>query len=104
MNAVRPGGKVLLFAQTQYGEATFDPGMVCMDEKFLLGSYSSSVDIEPEVEELVFGGYRNGFDLTGLISHRYSLESAVEAIQVASNPSATSMKILIEHEALSAGA
>lgn len=104
MKAVRPGGKVLLFAQTQYGEATFDPGVVCMEEKFLLGSYSSSVDIEPEVEELVFGGYRNGFDLTRLISHRFTLESAVEAIDVASNPSATSMKILIEHETLSAGA
>ncbi len=42
MDAVRPGGKVMLFAQTQHGEATFDPGAVCMDEKTLLGSYSAS--------------------------------------------------------------
>ena len=35
MQAVRYGGKVLLFAQTQYGEAAFDPGQVCMDEKTL---------------------------------------------------------------------
>src|SRR5580693_2484977 len=26
MDAARPGGKVMLFAQTQHGEATFDPG------------------------------------------------------------------------------
>ncbi len=39
---VRPGGQVLLFAQTQHGEAIFDPAAVCMDEKTLLGSYSSS--------------------------------------------------------------
>ena len=44
MDAVRPGGKVMLFAQTQHGEATIDPGAVCMDEKTLLGSYSSSFD------------------------------------------------------------
>ena len=98
MDAVRPGGKVLLFAQTQHGESTFDPAAVCMDEKFLLGSYSSSIDIEDEVEQIVFGGYRNGFDLTRLISHRFSVEQAVEGVHLASNPSASSMKIMIEHE------
>jgi len=96
MAAVRPGGKVMLFAQTQYGEATFDPGQVCMDEKTLLGSYSSSFRILDEVTELVFGGYRNGFDLTKLISHRFPLQQAAEAIEVASHPQADSMKIMIE--------
>jgi len=96
MDAVRPGGKVLLFAQTQHGEAIFDPAAVCMDEKSLLGSYSSSVDIQDEGADLVFNGYRNGFDLTRLISHRFPMEQAVEAIALASNPTATSMKIMIE--------
>lgn len=96
MDAVRPGGKVMLFAQTQHGEASFDPGAVCMDEKTLLGSYSSSFPILDEVTELVFGGYRNGFDLTQLISHRFPLGQAVEAIEIASHPKADSMKIMIE--------
>jgi L-iditol 2-dehydrogenase len=96
MNAARCGGKVMLFAQTQHEEASFDPGAVCMDEKTLLGSYSASTAIQPEVEELVLGGYRQGFDLTQLISHRFSLEEAVQAIEVASNPKADSMKIMIE--------
>jgi L-iditol 2-dehydrogenase len=96
MGAVRPGGNVMLFAQTQHGEATFDPGQVCMDEKTLLGSYSSSFEILDEVTSLVFGGYRDGFDLTQLISHRFPLEEAVEAIEVASSPKAYSMKIMIE--------
>src|ERR1022692_2500210 len=96
ISAARCGGKVMLFAQTQYGEATFDPGVVCMDEKTLLGSYSSSFAILDEVTSLVFDGYRNGFDLTQLISHRFSLEDAVEAIEVASQPKADSMKIMIE--------
>jgi L-iditol 2-dehydrogenase len=96
MNAVRPGGKVMLFAQTQHEKANFDPGAVCMDEKTLLGSYSASAEILNEVTGLVFGGYRNGFDLTRLISHRFPLERAVEAIEIASHPTAASMKIMIE--------
>ena len=96
MNAVRPGGKVMLFAQTQHEKANFDPGSVCMDEKTLLGSYSASAEILDEVTGLVFGGYRNGFDLTQLISHRFPLERAVEAIEIASHPTAASMKIMIE--------
>ena len=96
MAAVRPGGKVMLFAQTQHGEATFDPGAVCVDEKTLLGSYSSSFPILDEVTDLVFNGYRNGFDLTQLISHRFPIEQSVEAIEVASHPRADSMKIMIE--------
>jgi len=96
MDAARPGGKVMLFAQTQHGEATIDPAAVCVDEKTLLGSYSSSFDILSEVTDLVFKGYRSGFDLTQLISHRYSIQDAVEAIEVASHPKADSMKIMIE--------
>jgi L-iditol 2-dehydrogenase len=96
MDAVRPGGRVMLFAQTQHGEVTIDPGAVCMDEKMLMGSYSSSFEILDEVTDLVFGGYRNGFDLTQLISHRFPLEQAVEAIEVASHPKADSMKIMLE--------
>jgi L-iditol 2-dehydrogenase len=96
MDAVRPGGKVMLFAQTQHEKANFDPGAVCMDEKTMLGSYSASAAILDEVTDLVFGGYRNGFDLTQLISHRFPLERAVEAIEIASHPTAGSMKIMIE--------
>jgi L-iditol 2-dehydrogenase len=95
MDSVRPGGKVQLFAQTQHGEASFDPAAVCMDEKTLLGSYSASIDVQREGADLVFNGFPNGFDLTRLISHRFQIEQAVEAIEVASHPTASSMKIMI---------
>ena len=103
MDSVRPGGKVMLFAQTQHGEATFDPAAVCVDEKTLLGSYSSSFPLLDEVTDLVFGGYRSGFDLTQLISHRFSIEDAVAAIEIASHPNPDSMKIMVE-PVLGAGA
>src|SRR6195256_1328838 len=70
MDAIRPGGRVVLFAQTQHSEAPFDPADVCVDEKTLMGSYSSSVAINDTVTRMVFEGYRKGFDLTNLISHR----------------------------------
>ncbi len=89
MDAARPGGKVMLFAQTQHGETTIDPAAVCVDEKTLLGSYSSSFPILDEVTSLVFDGYRNGFDLTQLaISHRFLLarNRQSKAIEIASHP------------------
>jgi L-iditol 2-dehydrogenase len=96
MDAARPGGRVLLFAQTQHGEAMIDPAAVCVDEKTLLGSYSASVDIQEEALRIVFDGYGQGYNLTRLVSHRFPLAEAVEAIAIASEPKATSMKIMIE--------
>jgi L-iditol 2-dehydrogenase len=96
VDAIRPGGRVVLFAQTQHGEAPFDPAAVCMDEKTLMGSYSSSVSYNEDVNRLVFEGYGNGLNFTQLISHRFSVEDAVKAIDLASHPQPDSMKIVIQ--------
>jgi len=97
MSAIRPGGRVMLFASTQHGTAAFDPAAVCMDEKTLMGSYSASVEIQQEGIDLVFEGYRSGkLDLTKLISHRFGLEDAAVAIDLASHPVADSMKIVLK--------
>ncbi|MEO8725635.1 MAG: zinc-dependent dehydrogenase [Acidobacteriaceae bacterium] len=93
MEACRPGGRVMLFASTQHGDAMIDPAAVCMEEKSLLGSYSASVAIQEETAELVFSGK---YDFTRLISHRFALHDAVEALKLASNPRADSMKVFIE--------
>src|SRR6266571_2073707 len=93
MDAVRPGGRVLLFAQTVHGEATIDPAAVCVDEKTLLGSYSASVELQEESVRFVMN---HELDLEPLISHRFSLPSAVEALNLAAHPQAHSMKIVIQ--------
>src|SRR5208282_4343364 len=56
MDAVRPGGRVLLFAQTVRGEAAIDPAAICVDEKTLLGSYSASVELQAESVRFVMSG------------------------------------------------
>lgn len=93
MDAARPGGRVLLFAQTQRSEVTIDPSAVCMDEKTLMGSYSASVDLQDENVKLVFSGE---IDFAKLITHRFSLPQAVEALHLASHPGPDSMKVVIQ--------
>jgi len=93
MDAVRPGGRVLLFAQTVRGEATIDPAAICVDEKTLLGSYSASVELQEESVRFVMS---REMDLEGLISHRFSLSDSVEALRLAANPQPDSMKIVIQ--------
>jgi L-iditol 2-dehydrogenase len=93
MDAVRFGGRVMLFAQTARGEATIDPAAVCVDEKTLMGSYSASVELQDESARLVFN---SEIDLAGLISHRFPLSEAVEALHLAANPQPDSMKVVIQ--------
>src|SRR5438128_1366419 len=93
MDAARPGGRVLLFAQTVHGEATIDPAAICVDEKTLLGSYSASA--EPQEESVRFVMNRE-LDLERLIRHRFPLSSSVEALSLAAHPQPASMKIAIQ--------
>ena len=93
MDAARAGGRVLLFAQTVHGEATFDPAAVCVDEKTLLGSYSASVDLQEESVQFVF---RREMDLERLITHRFPLQQGVEALRVAAHPQPDSLKVVIQ--------
>lgn len=96
MDAARFGGRVLLFAATQHGETVIDPAAICMDEKSLIGSYSSSADVQQTASQLVLDGYTDRFDLTRLISHTFPLEQAAEAIAFASEPKPDSMKVVIQ--------
>jgi len=93
MDAARPGGRVMLFAQTQPSEVVIDPAAVCVDEKTLMGSYSASVDLQDENVDLVLGG---GIDFARLITHRFPLRQAVEALRLASHPGPDSLKIVIQ--------
>jgi L-iditol 2-dehydrogenase len=93
MDAVRPGGRVLLFAQTVRGEATVDPAAICVDEKRLLGSYSASVELQQDSVRFVMS---REMDLEGLISHRFSLSNSVEGLKLAARPQPDSMKVVIQ--------
>jgi L-iditol 2-dehydrogenase len=93
MDAARPGGRVLLFAQTQHGEALIDPAAVCVDEKTLVGSYSASVDLQDESVRFVMNRV---MDLERLVSHRFPLPQSPQALDLAAHPQPSSMKIMIQ--------
>jgi L-iditol 2-dehydrogenase len=93
MDAARPGGRILLFAQTQHGEAVIDPAAICVDEKTLVGSYSASVDLQDESVRFVMN---REMDLERLISHRFPLSLGPQALDLAAHPHPSSMKVLIQ--------
>jgi len=93
MDAARPGGRVLLFAQTQRGEVVVDPAAICVDEKTLVGSYSASVDLQEEAVRFVLN---REMDLEQLISHRFPLQESARALELAAHPQPASMKVVIQ--------
>ena len=91
---VRGAGKILLFAHTRRGERLeIDPATVCVDEKDLLGSYSSDFTLQREVARLVFS---RGLDVRRLITHHFPLDQTAQAIALAARPTEASLKILVD--------
>jgi L-iditol 2-dehydrogenase len=89
----RPGARILLFAQTSHQERIEVSGAdVCMGERTILGSYSSSVDIQKESADLVFSGE---LPVGELITHRYPLGEIQKGIDRASHPDEVSLKIVV---------
>jgi L-iditol 2-dehydrogenase len=94
--AARPGGRVLLFAANDpVTRITFPASAVGIDEKEILGSYSAAVDIQEEAAGLVL---RKKLPLMEIVTHRFPLARIQEGLELAANPTAESLKVLITHE------
>jgi L-iditol 2-dehydrogenase len=93
IDLTRPGGRVMLFAQTEREEQMQIPvGQVCVLEKRLLGSYSSSIDLNDEVAQLLFGAR---IPAAELVTHRFPLEGIREAVARAREPDESTLKIVV---------
>ncbi len=94
MQLVRGAGQILLFAHTRRGaRLDIDPAAICVDEKDLLGSYSSDFTLQAEVARLVFS---RRLDVRPLISHRFPLAETASAIALASRSTEDSLKIVVQ--------
>jgi L-iditol 2-dehydrogenase len=92
---VRGAGQVLLFAHTRRGTVTdLDLSSVCVDEKDLLGSYSSDVTLQPAVARLVFS---RRLDVRRLVTHQFPLEETSAAVALAARPASDSLKVMVVH-------
>jgi len=117
LQLVRGGGQILLFAHTKRAAKpevqspksevqnesrshfalhpphfSLDLASVCLDEKDLIGSYSSDFTLQAEVARLVFS---RRLDVRPLITHRFPLEQTAAAIALAARPTENSLKILV---------
>jgi L-iditol 2-dehydrogenase len=90
---LRGGGQVLLFSHTRRGEQTeLDLATICVDEKDLIGSYSADVLLQREVAKIVFS---RRLDVRRFITHHFLLEQTAAAIELASDPTTESLKIVV---------
>ena len=97
IDAVRPAGRIIVFAATSPGEtAEVDLGALCAAEKELLTSYSASVDVQDLAARLVFG---REVRVRDLITHRFPLEQAAQALKVAAHPAPGTLKVMLEPDA-----
>jgi L-iditol 2-dehydrogenase len=93
--AVRPGGRVLLFAANDpVTRIEFPASAVGIDEKEILGSYSAALDIQAEAADLVLS---KKLPVLDIVSHRFPLARIQEALELAARPTVDSLKILITH-------
>jgi L-iditol 2-dehydrogenase len=94
VDAARPGGRIMVFAATSPGEiAHLDLGALCASEKEILTSYSSSVDVQDLAARLVFG---REVRVRELITHRFPLEQAPQAVEVAARPAPGVLKVVLQ--------
>lgn len=91
----RAGGRVLLFAHNDpVMKIEFPAAAVGIEEKEILGSYSASITEQEEYAGLVF---ERRLPLAGLVSDRFPTERIAEALKLAANPSANTLKVVIAH-------
>jgi L-iditol 2-dehydrogenase len=90
---VRGSAPILLFAHTRKGvRSQIDLSCICLEEKDLIGSYSSDYTLQKEVANLVFS---RRLDIRGLITHTFPLGQTADAIALASNPTVNSLKVIV---------
>ena len=93
---LRGAGQILLFAHTRRGESTaIDLSTICVDEKDLVGSYSSDLTLQREAARVVFS---RKLDVRRLITHHFTLENTASGVALAAKPTPDSLKVIIGQE------
>lgn len=93
-HAVRPAGRIMVFAATSPGEtAEVDLGALTASEKEILTSYSASIDLQDVAARLVFG---REIRVLELVTHRFPIERAPEAFDMAARPGPGVLKVVLD--------
>jgi L-iditol 2-dehydrogenase len=94
LDATRPGGRILVFSATSPGELLeLDLGALCVAEKQILTSYSSSTETQDEAARVVFD---REIQVACLISHRLPLAEAPRAFELAARAEPGVLKVVLD--------
>jgi L-iditol 2-dehydrogenase len=93
LRALRPGGTLILFAHTRMGqELKIDAGQIGMAEKQVVGSYSSSVELNGLTQETLVD---QQFPWEEFVTHVFPLNEINQALALARQPKRDSLKVAV---------
>ena len=93
MELVRSSAPILLFSHTRKGvRSQVHLSCIFLEEKYLIGNYSSDYTLQKEVASLVF---TRCLDIRGIITHTFPLCQTAAAIALASKPSGELLKVVV---------
>jgi L-iditol 2-dehydrogenase len=93
LDCTRKGGKILFFAEfPDELEIPINPNILYRREIDLMGSYSSSYRVQALAADIVF---HRQIDVDALVSDRYALKDLSEAVDLATQPTPETYKILL---------
>jgi L-iditol 2-dehydrogenase len=93
LRALRPGGTLILFAHTRMGqELKIDAGQIGMAEKQVIGSYSSSIELNGLTKETLVD---QRYLWEEFVTHVFPLDEINEALTLARQPKGGSLKVAV---------
>lgn len=93
LQALRPGGTLILFAHTRMGqELKLDAGQIGMAEKQIVGSYSSSIELNSLTKETLLD---KRFPWGEFVTHVFPLAEINNALALARRPERGSLKVAV---------
>ena len=93
LKTLRPGGTMILFAHTRMEqELKIDAGQIGMAEKQIVGSYSSSIELNSLTKEILLD---KRFPWGEFVTHLFPLNEINDALALAKRPEGGSLKVAV---------
>jgi L-iditol 2-dehydrogenase len=93
LRVLRPGGTLVLFAHTRKGQPLkIDGGEIGVAEKQIIGSYSSSVELN---EKTLHALLDEAMPWGSFVTHLFPLKDIGRALMLARNPESDSLKVAV---------
>ena len=97
LQSLRPGATLILFAHTRKGQKlNIDAGQVGVAEKQIIGSYSSSIDLNDAAKEILLDGR---LPWSECVTHLFPLDEVNRALDLSRRPAEGSLKIAVVPQA-----